>query len=722
MEKGNFPRGWFKSFVQAHEPLRKSCGIALDWTHSLAFSRLYRRYASSLKSQLAQQASQAGNFRSKFLRLTMTAQEECAVEDKAEEEAAAPEYWDRFKSLNRVGSMYCDGVPNYLRRRARGGGRPPKAQAIREALIDWFSRVRFSVDTKIMCRFPKSVLLRKAQEFHREYLASCLKAGCTPERIKVDSTWLRRFMAHYRIVNLRPNRKYKVPRWVLKERLQIFWITMAKVRKFISLVHGYEPVCRNIDQSPFHNNEAGSKEHGTLCVKGAGIVPLIENHAATRERWSLNSVTISCEERIRARLPGFELMFKANGDKVESGLQAHVAAKGLHFPVTVVTGPSGSYREEDILNFFDMHLDPWGPGRRWEIVLLDAYAPGLTDNVQRSCWSKGYVLITHGGGASCVAQTNDTDHHQHVRRKYVEMETALYVKLARETGRPLVNLSRRDMVAMMIAAMRDENLHLQACAGYKKTGTTNALDGSEDFLICREAKTFWEECKMREQINSAVAEVEERWARGDLRWNYKSVQSLIGAYPRRGKLDVVLPGQEDEATPDPDGVPWEAEGEASEAGRGLKQVLNFDPLDWVEPEKAGDGAESPPRHGHGSAESPPHQARGSGAEPEAAQGPHTMVMVAQIAHHTKPAVAAQSPRRRRAQHTMVMVALSRALLRAVMAVALARALRTAAAVAARAQPRSRLALRTSTTAGGSLSRRQSASYLLMWTARPKCAP
>ena len=34
------------------------------------------------------------------------------------------------------------------------------------------------------------------------------------------------------------------------------------------------------------------------------------------------------------------------------------------------------------------------------------------------------------------------------------------------------------------------------------------------------------------------------------------MQSLITPYPRRGQLDKFLPGQEDEATPDPDGVPW----------------------------------------------------------------------------------------------------------------------------------------------------------------------
>ena len=76
------------------------------------------------------------------------------------------------------------------------------------------------------------------------------------------------------------------------------------------------------------------------------------------------------------------MMFKAEGHTVEKKLQAYVLSLGLPFKVTVVTGPSGSYREEHIIAFFDKHLEPWYPGKRWEIMLLDAYAPGLTDNVQ----------------------------------------------------------------------------------------------------------------------------------------------------------------------------------------------------------------------------------------------------------------------------------------------------------------------------------------------------
>ena len=265
-------------------------------------------------------------------------------------------------------------------------------------------------------------------------------------------------------------------------------------------------------------------------------------------------------ERIPKELLGFELMFKAEGKVKEGKLQAHVASKGLlPFKVSVVTGPSGSYREHDILDFLDKWLLPWGQGREWEIFALDAYAPGLTDNVQRLCWSRGYICITHGGGASMVAQTNDTDHHLHVRKRFIELQTALMVRKARRHGGGMVDLTPEENIDIMIEVMSDLSLHLKATAGYKYTGTTVALDGTEDTSICREAKDFWEELGMRKIIDSAVAEVEDAYNAGRLPWTYKTVQSLITPYPRTGHLDEIKVGQDDEATPDPDGIPWEAE-------------------------------------------------------------------------------------------------------------------------------------------------------------------
>ncbi len=91
---------------------------------------------------------------------------------------------------------------------------------------------------------------------------------------------------------LKPNRKYKVPKEVLAERLAIGWCNVARIRALCLATRGYDPEIENWDQSPFHNNESGSANVGTLAVAGS-IVPLVEGHADTRERWTANLVTFS---------------------------------------------------------------------------------------------------------------------------------------------------------------------------------------------------------------------------------------------------------------------------------------------------------------------------------------------------------------------------------------------------------------------------------------------
>ena len=91
-----------------------------------------------------------------------------------------------------------------------------------------------------------------------------------------------------------------------------------------------------------------------------------------------------------------------------------------------------------------------------------------------------------------VAQTNDTDHHQHVRKRYIEKQTHLMIQKARRMGGGMVDLTPEENIDIMIEVMSDRNIHLQASKGYKYRGTTVALDGSEDRRVCIDAKDFWQ--------------------------------------------------------------------------------------------------------------------------------------------------------------------------------------------------------------------------------------
>ena len=352
--KGGIPYGMFASYVRAHKELGRACSLsgALQ-TKNRSYIRILRLYRSAIQGFFTRESAVAEG-------KPDPSSESAVAEWKPPEVDPFAKF--RYKGERR-GSQYFSSAAVFQRdskrRRALGGGRVRGCSDVREMLALWYSIIRHSVNVKVMCRFPKKVLLVKAQMIQEDYYVACIKNHVEPPHVQVDGRWLNDFLVDYRLSSRKPNRKFKVPRRVLAERLKIFWIVISKARMLIILTWGYDPRMRNIDQSPFHGNEAGSAESNTLALKGAPTVPLIENHAATRERWSLNSVTDSSPGRVRRKLPGFELMFKAEGKDKQFKLQQYVATKDLPFKVSAVTGPKGSYREHDILDFLEKWLEPW---------------------------------------------------------------------------------------------------------------------------------------------------------------------------------------------------------------------------------------------------------------------------------------------------------------------------------------------------------------------------
>ena len=151
-----------------------------------------------------------------------------------------------------------------------------------------------------------------------------------------------------------PNRKYKVPKWLLEERLIIWWLNLARVRALCICVFGYDPEMENWDQTPFHRNEVGSQNARTLAIEGSMTVPLIEGHSDTRSRWSANLTTFSNKDRIKAgELPYAEFMFKADADQLQARLREHLRSCGYPSNFSAATSEKGSHREEDILEFID---------------------------------------------------------------------------------------------------------------------------------------------------------------------------------------------------------------------------------------------------------------------------------------------------------------------------------------------------------------------------------
>ena len=115
-----------------------------------------------------------------------------------------------------------------------------------------------------------------------------------------------------------------------------------------------------------------------------------------------------------------------------------------------------------------------------------------------------------------MSQGNDTDFHQHLRRRTLEEGGELLIEKARKRGGGLVSLTAEDNINIMCDVMNYTNLYLNAARGFRYNGITNKLDGSEDSLICREAGTFWRELDMRAKVNEEMKRIERRYKSGQL--------------------------------------------------------------------------------------------------------------------------------------------------------------------------------------------------------------
>ena len=489
-------------------------------------------------------------------------------------DGAGADYTDKRGHLTARPGRKLSKLPFHKRRR-RTTHQGPQYQCpwLREALYSWFTSMRYSIDwkaavagkggdpRKCLARFTSGLLQGKARQLLQDYCGQSLLNGVRPRGVGITSKWLARWCADYGLCLRKPNRKYKVPKAVMAERLEIGWLNVARVRALCLLAHGYEPELENWDQSPFHHNETGSQNTPTLAVAGS-LVPVLEGHHDTRERWTANLTTFSNKERLlRDGPPYAEFVFKGDGDRMASRLREHIRSRGHPRWVSTATSEKGSYRVEDVLNFLELHLPPMSQSRRWRIIMADDHKPHLSPHVWRLCWQRGYVFIPHGGGVTPVAQTVDTDLNQSVKREYSLLETAELLEQMR-CGIVVPRCQQEQCIDMMVQVLSNMALHLAAADGYEKTGFLAGLDSSVgDQFIVREAGKFWKELGMRDKLDAAVADVREEFQNGRLKWTHTDVKRLILPFPRHGKVDEALERMGDD-TAEADGeVPFNNESD-----------------------------------------------------------------------------------------------------------------------------------------------------------------
>ena len=425
---------------------------------------------------------------------------------------------------------------------------------VREALYEWFMAMRYAIDWKALAaqrqrmgirrcisRFPLSLLRRKCQQLIEDYCRNCMLQGVRPAVVAPSGHWFTSWMQEYGLSMRVANRRYKCPKWVVAERLRLWWTTLARLRLLCLLSFGYDPEMENFDQSPFHNNEVGAQNKPTLSVAGASEVPLVEGRHDILERWTGNFMTWSNPNRVLSEGPPYcELMFKAAPDgPLVLRLREYCRSRGFGPWLTVACQEKGSYRESDVLNFLDKHLPPMTEDRGWRIMMADDYGPHKANTVFNLCWSRGYVMVPHGGGVTPISQTPDTHLNQHVKREYIALE-AEELMVQMRANVPVPCPTKETSIDMMHQVLSQSRLHLDAAGGYKATGASIALDGTEDHLVVNTAGRFFQEEGMRRILDAEMQVIQDEFAAGRLRWRKWQVKLLICKYPAHKAVDAVL--------------------------------------------------------------------------------------------------------------------------------------------------------------------------------------
>ena len=86
-----------------------------------------------------------------------------------------------------------------------------------------------------------------------------------------------------------------------------------------------------------------------------------------------------------------------------------------------------------------------------------------------------------------MGQVNETDLQQPMKKEYMQLEMDDALRPA-ALGKACPLTRTEDATSWMSLAWCHPHLHEQAAAGCKKVGVTIALDGSEDDLVCKEAR------------------------------------------------------------------------------------------------------------------------------------------------------------------------------------------------------------------------------------------
>ena len=101
--------------------------------------------------------------------------------------------------------------------------------------------------------------------------------------------------------------------------------------------------------------------------------------------------------------------------------------------------------------------------------------------IKEVLFKRGYVLVIIRCRVTGDRKINDTDLHCPLKVKYRELEQTLMLEQLRADPKKIPQPSREDMLRMLAESFN--SLKIDVVNRFKALWVTNALDGSEDYLV-----------------------------------------------------------------------------------------------------------------------------------------------------------------------------------------------------------------------------------------------
>ena len=122
--------------------------------------------------------------------------------------------------------------------------------------------------------------------------------------------------------------------------------------------------------------------------------------------------------------------------------------------------------------------------------------------IKEALLKRGYVPVIIRGGVTGDIQISDTDLHSSLNAKYRELEQLLMIDPLKANPKKIPQSSRDDMMSMLSESF--ETVEIDFVTHFKSLWVTNALDGSENYLVSERIMLAGEKLKVfPRQLNKA---------------------------------------------------------------------------------------------------------------------------------------------------------------------------------------------------------------------------